>query len=82
MQTVQHLLGTLIRRACETHPHRRRTALGGVGNTGTVAAASGNPHRSLHLHWEIHVNGRHLAEGLSRSDTRAVYAALFRLDNP
>ena len=63
-------------------PVNKGTLLGGVGNTGTVAAASGDPHRSLHLHWEIHVNGRYLAEGLSRSDTRAVYAALFGLDNP
>ena len=41
-----------------------------------------DPHRSLHLHWEIHINGRYLGEGLSRSDTRAVYAALFGLDGP
>ena len=63
-------------------PVNKGTLLGGVGNTGTVAAASGDPHRSLHLHWEIHINGRYLAEGQSRSDTRAVYAALFGLDNP
>ena len=51
--------------------------LGRVGNTGTTSAAAGNANRSVHLHWELHINGRYLGEGLSRSDTRAVYAALF-----
>ncbi len=51
--------------------------LGRVGNTGTVSAAAGLTNRSVHLHWELHISGRYLGEGLSRSDTRAVYAALF-----
>ena len=51
--------------------------LGRVGNTGTTYAAAGNANRSVHLHWELHINGRYLGEGLSRSDTRTVYAALF-----
>ena len=51
--------------------------LGWVGDTGTEAAASRSPNRSAHIHWELHINGRYLGEGLSSFDTRAVYAALF-----
>ena len=64
-------------RACGSASQYRQEPLGRVGNTGTVAGASGSAHRAVHLHWEIHVNGRYLGEGLSRSDTRTVYAALF-----
>ena len=58
-------------------PVRAGNVLGRVGNAGTTSAAAGNTNRSVHVHWELHINGRHLGEGLSRSDTRAVYAALF-----
>ena len=51
--------------------------VGRIGNTGTSAAAVGDFSRGTHLHWEIHVDGRYLGAGLSESDTRAVYAALF-----
>ncbi len=52
--------------------------LGEVGNTGTSTASSGGSRpQSLHLHWEIHVDDLYLGAGLSPSETRAVYAALF-----
>ena len=51
--------------------------LGRIGNSGTIPAAAGNTWSTVQLHWEIHVNGQYLGAGLSRSDTRAVYAALF-----
>ena len=51
--------------------------LGRAGNSGTAAAAVGQANGQVHLHWELHVNGQYLGAGLSTSDTRAVYAALF-----
>ena len=63
-------------------PVRAGNVLGRVGNAGTTSAAAGNTNRSVHVHWELHINGRHLGEGLSRSDTRAVYAALFNDSRP
>ena len=51
--------------------------LGRIGNSGTVPAAAGNTWSTVQLHWELHVNGQYLGAGLSRSDTRTVYAALF-----
>lgn len=51
--------------------------LGRVGNSGTIAAATGHSDRQVHLHWELHINGRYLGEGLSEGGTRAVYTALF-----
>ena len=52
--------------------------LGRAGNSGTVSAAAGQTSSQVHLHWELHVNGQYLGAGLSASDTRAVYAALFK----
>ena len=52
--------------------------LGRVGNTGTTFAAAGSTGQGLQLHWELHINGRYLGEGLSKSETRTVYAALFK----
>ena len=51
--------------------------LGRVGNTGTTFAAAGSTTQGLQLHWELHINGHYLGEGLSSSETRAVYTALF-----
>ena len=51
--------------------------LGRIGNTGTTSAARGRTDENVHLHWELHVNGQYLGAGLSESDTRSVYAALF-----
>ena len=51
--------------------------LGRVGNTGTSYAAAGSTNQGLQLHWELHINGHYLGEGLSSSETRAVYTALF-----
>lgn len=49
--------------------------LGEIGNQGTNAAAIGalganDP--SLHLHWELYINGWHLGQGLLPSQTAAV----------
>ena len=52
--------------------------LGRVGNTGTTFAAAGSTTQGLQLHWELHINGHYLGEGLSNSETRAVYTALFK----
>ena len=52
--------------------------MGRVGNSGTVPAAAGSDNRALQLHWELHINGHYLGEGLSKSETRTVYAALFK----
>ena len=52
--------------------------LGRVGNTGTSSAAAGSTSQGLQLHWELHINGHYLGEGLSSSETRAVYTALFK----
>ena len=54
--------------------------LGTIGNTGTRHDAAGDPDGGLHLRWEIPIDDRYLAEGLSTADTRGVYAALF--ENP
>ncbi len=51
--------------------------LGGVGNTGTRAGASGNLYDQLHVHWNFYVDDRYLGAGLSTAETRAVYAELF-----
>ncbi|WP_419927233.1 N-acetylmuramoyl-L-alanine amidase [Candidatus Poriferisocius sp.] len=51
--------------------------VGYIGNSGTDDAAAGFADRAVHLHWEIHVDGRYLGEGLSAGDTREVYTALF-----
>ena len=51
--------------------------LGRIGNSGTIPAAAGNTWSTVQLHWELHVNGQYLGAGLSTSNTRAVYAALF-----
>ena len=45
--------------------------LGRIGNSGTTPAAAGNTWSTVHLHWELHVNGQYLGAGLSTSDTRA-----------
>jgi len=56
------------------------TPLGEIGNRGTDAGATGeaNP-RSLHLHWELYVDDVHLGSGLDATDTRTLYAELFRV---
>ena len=51
--------------------------LGTIGNSGTRAGAAGAVHDQLHLHWELHIDGRYLGIGLPTTDTRAVYTALF-----
>ena len=51
--------------------------LGWVGNSGTNTAAAGALDWSLHLHWELHVDDQYLGAGLSPSETRSVYAAVF-----
>ena len=52
--------------------------LGEIGNTGTNAAATNNGNlRSLHLHWEIYVDGVYLGAGLNETETRQLYALLF-----
>ena len=50
--------------------------LGVIGNTGTEHDAADNPTRGIHLHWEIHIDDKYLAAGLSTAHTRAVYTAL------
>ena len=57
--------------------HSRLSIVDTIGNTGTHAGASGSSHAQLHLHWELHIDGHYLAIGLSDTDTRAVYTALF-----
>jgi len=52
--------------------------LGGIGNTGTRAGVLGDPDRQLHLHWNFYVDGQYLGAGLSESETRDVYAELFK----
>ncbi len=52
--------------------------LGGIGNTGTRAGASGERYGQLHLHWNLHVNDQYLGAGLSEAETRDVYAELFK----
>lgn len=48
--------------------------LGEIGNAGTNAGSLGND-ATIHLHWEILVDGTHLANGLSASDTNSVYSS-------
>lgn len=52
--------------------------IGTIGNTGTGPAAAGvGPNdRSYHLHWELFVDGRWLAQGLSEIETVDVYKDL------
>lgn len=53
--------------------------LGEIGNAGTNAGAAGS-NATIHLHWELFVDGTHLAKGLSAGDTSAIYqAALCRI---
>ena len=51
--------------------------LGGVGSSGTNTAAAGALDWSLLLHWELHVDDQYIRAGLSASETRSVYTALF-----
>ena len=51
--------------------------LGRVGSSGTNMAVAGALDWSLHLHWELHVDNQFLGAGLSASETRSVYTALF-----
>lgn len=51
--------------------------IGEIGNTGTeTAATDGDRARSLHLHWEIHIDDIPLGFGLSFDSTVTVYRAL------
>ena len=52
--------------------------LGGIGNTGTRAGVLRDPYGQLHLHWNFYVDGQYLGAGLSESETRDVYAELFK----
>ena len=52
--------------------------LGGIGNTGTRAGASGERYGQLHLHWNLYVNDQYLGAGLPEAETRDVYAELFK----
>lgn len=54
------------------------TPLGEIGNRGTESGATGilDP-RSLHLHWELHVDGQYFGIGLSGAETATLYGALF-----
>ena len=55
--------------------------LGGIGNTGRRAGVLRVPYDAdagLHLHWNFYVNGQYLGAGLSESQTRDVYAELFK----
>ncbi len=52
--------------------------LGEIGNKGTNSGATGSERpQSIHLHWEVHIDGLHLGIGLGTSDTREVYRRLF-----
>jgi murein DD-endopeptidase MepM/ murein hydrolase activator NlpD len=52
--------------------------IGEVGNAGTESAGTGEKRpQAIHLHWEIHIDDRFLADGASSSDTSAVYGTLF-----
>jgi murein DD-endopeptidase MepM/ murein hydrolase activator NlpD len=54
------------------------TPIGLIGNHGTAtAAANGVRPQSIHLHWEILVDGHFLGEGLDVGATAEVYDALF-----
>lgn len=52
--------------------------LGEIGNRGTDSAARDTERpQSIHLHWELHVDGLYLAAGLDSGQTAEVYRALF-----
>ncbi len=52
--------------------------LGEIGNRGTSTASSGGVRpRSIHLHWEIEIDGVFLGAGEDPSKTRAIYSTLF-----
>lgn len=54
------------------------TRLGEIGNRGTETGATrGARARSIHLHWELHVDDDFLGEDLDAAGTRRVYAELF-----
>ena len=55
---------------------RTGQTLGRIGNSGTASAAAAEFYANVHLHWELHVNGRYLGEGLSAADTGTLYSAL------
>ncbi len=55
------------------------TPLGIIGNTGTAPAASGaEDPRSLHLHWELHVDDTYLGAGLTPEATSDLYEGIFQ----
>jgi murein DD-endopeptidase MepM/ murein hydrolase activator NlpD len=55
--------------------------VGEIGNRGTGPAATGiSDPRSIHLHWELHVDDVFVGAGLDHSATRSLYAQLFGLD--
>lgn len=55
------------------------TPLGVIGNTGTAPAASGaDDPRSLHLHWELHLDDAYLGAGLTSDQTRDLYEGIFQ----
>ncbi len=52
--------------------------IGLIGNHGTAPAASGlDDPRSIHLHWELYVDGVYLGAGLGTAETATLYEALF-----
>lgn len=52
--------------------------IGAIGNTGTgpAAAGVGSTDRSYHLHWELFIDGRWLAQDLGPTETADIYEAL------
>jgi len=56
----------------------RGQRLGEIGNRGTEPSATGvDDPRSLHLHWEIHIDDTYLGAGLTAEETREIYGVLF-----
>jgi len=54
------------------------TPVGVIGNHGTAtAAANGTRPQSIHLHWEVLIDGHFLGEGLDAGTTAKVYDTLF-----
>lgn len=52
--------------------------IGEIGNTGTFTGATGGDRlRSLHLHWEIHVDDVYVGAGLGPQEAAEVYRILF-----
>ncbi|MEM9463981.1 MAG: M23 family metallopeptidase [Actinomycetota bacterium] len=52
--------------------------IGEIGNRGTdTASRNGVRPQSIHLHWEIHIDGLYLSAGLTAEETAAVYRTLF-----